>query len=345
MKQTKSFLAEKCLLYKENFDGIIDGKLIPPIEVAVDPSNACNFNCHWCNAGHVKSDKIIPTDKLITMLKDIADWGVRGICFAGGGEPSIHPGMVEAINACAEVELETAIISNGYTWKDELIEAMVKNMRWIGISVDAGTPETFKNAKGVDGFDKVISNIKKTAKRKKETGSKVGITFKFLIHTLNCHEIYDACRVAKETGADAIHLRPVDFLAFQDKEEQLPVYSIINQAERAKKDFEDNSFSIIPFFANFKEDLKRRMTFSKCRLTPLLGLCTPTGWWACVDRRGHEGLRLCDIDKIRKFWGSKKHLEILDKVNPPKDCGKCTMAKYYPFFNSYKNDEYYWKFS
>lgn len=343
MKQDKSFLAEKCLLYKDNLDGIIQGKLRPPIEVNLDPANTCNLNCFFCNSKRVKTGEIMPTETLKKVLKDIADWGVKGVCFAGGGEPSLHPDLPKAIDYCAELGLETAIITNGYKWSDELIEAMVKNMRWIGVSVDAGLPETFRETKGVEGLWQTIDNIAKACVKRINLRSEVGITFKFLIHPLNENEIYLACKIAKETGCDAIHLRPVSFLAYQDKEEQLDVEEIKKQVENAKRDFEDESFSVIPFFANFEKNLKRKI-IPKCRLTPLLGICTPSGWWACINRKGHKGLWLCELDEIRKFWGSKKHLELLDKINPPKDCGQCTLAKYYPYLESYEKDEFFWRF-
>lgn len=345
MKQNNSFKPYKCLLYKDNFDGIIEGKLRPPIELSLDPINVCNFKCKWCNAGRSLSGKKIPTDKMLNLIKDIADWGVKAVCFAGGGEPSMHPDLAEVVDMCGKCGLESSIISNGYGWSDRLIDTMVRNMRWIGISVDAANPETFKKAKGIDGFNKVIENIKKTVKKRNDTKSKVGITFKFLIHPLNQYEIYAACKIAKDTGSNSIHIRPTDFLAYQDKEEELDVEKINEQVEKAKKDFADDTFEVIPSFANFRKDLKRKITFDKCLLSPLLGLCLPTGWWLCVDRRGHKGTWLCDIDKIREFWGSKEHLEIIDKIYPPKDCGKCTMAKYYPYFDAYKDDEYYWRFA
>ena len=342
--QSKSFAPEKCLLYKDNFDGIIDGKLRPPIELSLDPSNACNFDCVWCNASKAKKNKMMTNDELFGVIKDVAEWGVRGVCYAGGGESSVHPKLAESIELCSRLGLESSIISNGYAWSDKLIDTAVKNMRWIGISVDAANAETFKKAKGIDGFNKVIENLKKMVEMKNKISSNVGITYKFLIHSLNQHEIYDACKLAKEIGCGAIHIRPTDFLSYKDIEESLDVDNINNQIEKAKK-LASDEFEVVATFFNFKKNLKRKINFNECLLSPLLGLCMPDGWWVCVDRRGHNGLRLCDIDKIREFWGSKEHLEILKKINPKSECGKCTMSKYYPYFYGYKYDEYFWKFA
>ena len=347
MKQNKSFKPYKCLLYKDNFDGIIEGKLRPPIELSLDPCNACNLKCKWCNAWRVRDDnKIMSKEDLFWIIKEAADWGVKGVCIAGGGEPTMHPQIAEAIELCTKEGLESAIISNGLNWSDKLIKAMVKNMRWVGISVDAANANTFLKEKGVDGFDRVIKNIKNLVKEREVLKNKTGpgITLKFVIHPLNQEEIYDACKLAKEIGVDAIHLRPVDFLSYQETEDDLDVRKI-NEEVRKAVTLNDNNFEVVPFFANCQKDMKRKITFDNCLLSPLIALCMPTGWWSCVDRRGDEGTKLCDIRDIRKFWGSKEHLEILKKINPSKDCGKCTMAKYYPWYEAYKNDEFFWKFA
>src|SRR4030042_2663759 len=84
------------------------------------------------------------------------------------------------------------------------------NCRWVGVSVDAGTRETFKKIHNVDYFDKVIENLRLLVKTKKETGSKIDIAYKFLITPENWHELYEACKLAKEIGVRDFHARPVD---------------------------------------------------------------------------------------------------------------------------------------
>jgi MoaA/NifB/PqqE/SkfB family radical SAM enzyme len=282
-------------------------------------------------------------DVLFALLKDIADWGVKAVCFAGGGEPTLHPNFAEAVKYTYDLGMEVSIITNGTNFTDEIIDSMAKYMRWAGISVDCATRETFLKTKKVDLFDKVILNIEKLSKARNEQGSSIGTTYKFLIHPDNQNEIYDACVLAKRIGCDAIHIRPTSFLSYEDKEEPLDKELIDKQIKMAME-LSDDNFEVIPFFVNFDEKLKRKIVFDKCEISPLLGVCLPSGWWTCIDNKGKDGLRLCDINKVREFWGSKEHLEILNKINPKKDCGKCTLAKYYPWFDDYRNDRFYWKF-
>jgi len=342
MKQTNSFNPYKCLLYKDYFDGIIKNRLRPPIEVNIDPITTCNQKCVWCNAWRVLDHSSIPIEDMELLLRELEVWGVKAICFAGGGEPSLYLQLAQVLDRCTAMGLETSMISNGSRWSNLLIEAMAKNMRWIGISVDAGTRDTFKSTKQVDHFDQVIGNITALVQKRKELNSKIGITFKYLIHTMNQHEILTACKLAKRIGCDSFHVRPVDFLAFLKQEEQLDIEGINKQVRECEK-LKNDHFDVIPYFINFDKELHRKIEFDKCRLSPLLGICLPSGWWICIDQKGKEGLKLCEVNEIRKFWGSQKHLEILNSINP-KDCGKCTLAKYYPWFEAYEKDSFYWKF-
>ena len=343
-KQQYSFDPSKVLLYKENIDAILDWKPKSPIEVSVDPVNICQFRCEWCNGTRAITGKHIPKDAMLEMLENINKWGSKAVCLAGGGEVLLYQHTIETVEKCAELGLESALITNGYLLKDKVMETCVKYMRWIGISVDAANRETFKNSKKVDGFNQVIENIKNAVLYREKIGSKVGITFKFLIYHGNYKEIFNACLLAKGLGCDSFHARPVDYLSFNDTEIQLDVHEINRQIEKCLKELKDDTFEVVPLFLNFNKDLKRKIEFDKCELSPLLGLVTPTGWWLCVDRRGHKGTWLCEIDEIRSYWGSEEHLKLINKINPKHDCGKCTLAKYHPYFHAYRNDWYYWRF-
>lgn len=278
VKQSNSFKPEKCLLYRGNLEGILGKNLLPPIEVNVDPINACTLKCVWCNAKRVLDGKMISRDDMLKLIDELADWGVLGVCFAGGGEPSLHKDLDLFIKHCTKRGLESAIITNGYSWTDKLIETMADHCKWIGVSVDACNAKTFKHLKGVDGFLKTIKNIYKLVYYKEQDKSlKVGITFKYLIHPYNQHQIYEAALVAKDLRVDSFHLRPVDFLAYKNTEERLNV-DLINEQVKKGLLLTDDKFEFIPFFACFDKAFHRNIKFEKCILSPLLGICLPDGW-------------------------------------------------------------------
>jgi MoaA/NifB/PqqE/SkfB family radical SAM enzyme len=333
-----SFNSMKGLLYKEQFDGILQGKLLPPVEVNLDPCNNCQLDCVWCNAKNIidHTKKVVFTrEHLLSTIRNIAEWGVKGLCFAGGGEPTLCPDLADAMYYAKEKGLEVALISNGLFINERQITATRDTCRWIGISVDAATKETYLKLKGKDCFDKVIENIGKLKGANE-------ITFKFLIHPDNQHELAKACKLAKESGATVFHSRILseDYVDNEKKFDYVELYRLAFDC----RSLEDENFKV--FTITHKQDGKgnRRINFDKCKASPLLCMLEANGDVSvCIDRKGDPKTRLCsheNFDEFKKTWGSKAHFDLLDKICPKTDCKKCTMTIYQELLDAYKSDKF-----
>ena len=80
-----SFNSWKGLLYKQWYDAIVEGKFLPPIEVNLDPVNACQLACQWCNNKGTRSRNVVmSTHHMVNLIKFFKKWGVKGLCIAGG---------------------------------------------------------------------------------------------------------------------------------------------------------------------------------------------------------------------------------------------------------------------
>jgi hypothetical protein len=53
------------------------------------------------------------------------------------------------------------LFSNAYVWSDPTAEILSNGHTWLRVSVDAGTRETFKRIKGVDGWERVCGNLER----------------------------------------------------------------------------------------------------------------------------------------------------------------------------------------
>jgi MoaA/NifB/PqqE/SkfB family radical SAM enzyme len=332
-----SFNSYKGLLYKEQFDGIINGKYLPPIEVNIDPCNNCQLNCVWCNAKNIidREKKVVFTrEHLFSTIKNIHEWGVKGLCFAGGGEPTLCPDLADSMYYAERLGLEVAIITNGLFVDDYQTEAIKNTTRWIGISVDAGRRETYKTLKGVDCLGTVLKNIEKL------NGAKE-VTFKFLIHPLNQHEIYRACQLAKDSGATTFHSRILSERYIGNSGQYISE-EINKQLEECHK-LEDSGFQVFTIFHKQSGEENRRINFSKCNASPLLCMLEANGDVSvCIDRKGDPKTRLCsheNFEELKNMWGSKKHIELLNKIDPS-SCKKCTLCIYQELFEAYKSDKF-----
>lgn len=317
-----SFNSWKGLQYRAWYDAILAGKYLPPVEVSIDPVNECQLNCFFCNSKEPRSRKVRMTDKhLIDLAYFFKEWGIKAVCIAGGGEPTLHEGLGDFMWELKKLNIPVSIITNGLFLNKCQIRDISQTAQWIGVSVDAATPETYKRMKGYDRFTDVIRGISSL-----KAHSPNEITYKFLILPENQYEIYDAIRTAAHLGCHKIHIRPVAFRSFQDCNEPYDIIRINRQIEEGFKDF-GNKIVICAVMHKFDKDMHATFNFKKCLATPIMPIFQADGTVTlCIDRKEDKRLILCkhdDPNEVRRVWGSEYHKALIDSINLV-ECPKCT---------------------
>lgn len=79
------------------------GKQVYPINVEISPSGVCQASCDFCfyaNTGELGGHRkvFLDTDRLLGLLSEIADLGVKSVSWTGGGDPSLHPDIKKAVD-------------------------------------------------------------------------------------------------------------------------------------------------------------------------------------------------------------------------------------------------------
>jgi MoaA/NifB/PqqE/SkfB family radical SAM enzyme len=320
-----------------------EGELPAPIELSLDPAHVCNFTCPHCNAQRylilkpeeVPEDKRIMTKNHLRNLIDFcADWGVKGVCIGGGGEPLMNKAVWDLPSYITSKGMQVSYATNGSLINEQIADEMM-NCRWVGVSVDSSTPKTFKKIHGIDAFEKVVSNLRMLTKRKAETGSKIDISYKFLISPANWNEVYDACKLAKDIGVQDFHARPAD-LERKDFESAMKLnYDIdaIQELFAKAHELEDEKFRVFTVMHKYDPNFKVMHTFKKCSSSNLmLQACANGKVYVCADHRIEPrfelGSHFPDPKDILNFWGSDKHRKLLESICVDKECGRCTYGEY-----------------
>lgn len=336
-----SFNSMKGLLYRKWMESIIEGVFLPPVEASVDPAFTCNLDCVWCNSKYICKDdnaalKIMPEEHLIKLCLFLAHWGVKGVCFAGGGEPFINTHLSKVTKMLGEMGVDTAFLTNGTLITKEDVETIVRYSRWIGISIDTSNRESYaqlKNAKE-ELFDKAIEALERLVHLKKKTGSSLEISYKYLIYPDNANHIYEAALLAKKIGVDYIHIRPTageNILGGCDFHLDFPVEVIKDQLKEAFE-LEDENFKVFGVRHKFSTTLNLKRNFNRCLAPPLLINCGADGnVYLCVDHRGKEafslGTHYPEPENILTFWGGENHQSLMKCVNIDQ-CPRCTFGIY-----------------
>ena len=337
-----SFNSWKGLTYYSNYKNIqawMDGgTLPPPVECNLDPMAECNLDCYFCiTQRYLKthreevSQRKLSKDYMLRLIDFLSEWGVRGLCISGGGEPTLHEDLPEVINYAAD-RMSVAVVTNAVRMGGELYGALSR-CRWVALSVDAATRETYHQVKGRDYFEDVVGNLIGLVHYRNKLNSKVDLCYKFLILPENQYEIYRACQFARTVGVQDFHARPVDFERPDIKGNKpllLDIPVIHEQFEKCHR-LETEDFHVYTVTHKFDPEFHVKHDFNECLATPLvLPILQDGNAYLCVDKKMEKEFKLgsCDPpEKILEWWGSDAHRELVKSVDINK-CSRCTWSQY-----------------
>jgi MoaA/NifB/PqqE/SkfB family radical SAM enzyme len=151
-------------------------------------TNACNFNCKVCCANVKSGDDAthLAKDEIISRLKSIrSDGGFLVNLF--GGEPTLHPDILEIIAAAHKMELNIGIATNGFrlgTDHDFVRRLKSAGLKRAAIHFDSLKDKTLKRL-GNDHLETTLRAIENC----REYGIRVGLNC--TVSEINIHDLTD----------------------------------------------------------------------------------------------------------------------------------------------------------
>ena len=144
----------------------------------------CNLKCVHCYAKSEDKDydNELTHEQSLKMIDDLAAFGVPVLLFSGG-EPLIHPRLVEYAEYAVKKGMRAVISTNGTLITKEKAETLKKiGLSYVGISID-GLEETHNKFRGVNNaYKKAMEAVKNC----QAAGIKVGLRF-----TINKRNVAD----------------------------------------------------------------------------------------------------------------------------------------------------------
>ena len=202
-------------------DAIKRGERPAPVNVELFLSNRCGHGCSWCHyahthtkgplagkvakpAGAMASGDQMSFALAYSILGQLKDAGVKSVTFSGGGEPTIHPEFERVVLAAVAKKLDLGIYTHGGNIGPERAAIMKEAFQWVYVSLDECTPETFRESKGVNRFDAVLSGIRLLVEAQGDATIGVG----FLLHRHNFNQVPQMVKLARSLGVDYVQFRP-----------------------------------------------------------------------------------------------------------------------------------------
>lgn len=321
-------------------------KMVPPTLVQLMLFDLCNHSCTWCSYRRPDNknnelfensyEKHIPREKLLEMIDDFKEMGVKAIEMTGGGEPSLHPNFVEVVNKMVECGFDMSIVSNGSKLTEDKIKALSPNMLWARISVDAGNVDDYVKIRRVDKrhWDwawKAVENLRKYGKHPE---------FALGVGHVVCPESYlgiiEHVRLAKEHGAHNVRIsaafteQNLDFYTLgavgnNEGKTNREIIKISNElAEEAKAKYEDKDFKVFNLFGeriNNMETGKQDYDFCVAKEVVVVLTGSQEAYTCCSLAFNSKGLiGSFKNQRFKDLWFSKENEKFFRNHDPRETC-------------------------
>ena len=232
---------------------IESGERIAPIYIRIKPTNVCNENCYYChyknaylNLDEYNPNDFIPREKMLEIIDDMAEMGVKAVTFSGGGEPLVYPYIVETMQKVLDSGIDLSIISNGMLLRDQNAEILSK-AKWVRLSIDSCRSDIYSRLRGVplSWFERLCQNIEQFAKIKNPR-CELGINF--VVAKDNCKDIYAMAKLMKELGVNHVKYSPM--ISNETEAYHSPFKQQVMDDLAKAKALEDKHFRIIDLYTS-----------------------------------------------------------------------------------------------
>lgn len=268
----------KVFHHQSRLDALRDGRQPSPTHIEIVVSNLCQQDCNFCAYrvsgnpsnqlfglgapmaafGHNNPKQMLTYEKVVEVLDDCVELGIRAVQFTGGGEPTVHPRHHDLFHETLSRGLDLALVTNGVLLKDETIETLM-GAKWVRISIDAGEASTYASVRRVSAmqFDRAWNRVAQFRRQRDRAGSGPIIGVGFVVTRDNWQEVREAARRAREAGADNLRVSA----CFQEDGAEYfsEFYKEAAYLVRcAADDFNGGGFKVVNNFGERVEDLRQQ---------------------------------------------------------------------------------------
>ena len=177
-----------------------------PSRVRLEVSTVCQLRCTGCGFQKGGDDDLGRGFLTFENFKKFCDMNpfVKEIEISNYGEPFLNPHLVDMMVYAKEKGISLICFNgtNFNTVTDEQIRALVDTeFKYISLSIDGASQETYSKYRVGGNFDQVIENVKKLQAYKKEKGSQFPkLRWQYILMEHNELEVAKAKEMAKELG-------------------------------------------------------------------------------------------------------------------------------------------------
>ncbi len=327
------------LLY--HLDRILEwqkGERIAPIHIDMGLTKFCNMGCIYCvgvTQGGMTKGMMIKPDALLRFINDCGRLGVRSISFIGDGEPTLNPGLYDAITLAKKLGVDTGMATNGLLINMDRVHDILRDATFIRITLGAADPESFRkiHQSASSNFATIVEKLKTLVKIKRENNYNCTVGIQMVLIPENFDQVIKLAELGAKTGVDYLQIKQCSDTEYREIGINYGDYKKVeNDLKEAEKLSNENylvkvKWNKINIFGEtdlYKEGFRK---YDICYGTPFLGQISGNGKvYPCGPFFGKERFCMgdiheesyCNIIMNDKYW--KAHQDIIDNVDVHCDC-------------------------
>lgn len=202
------------------------------LDVAISITMACNANCAFCHTDR-RDKQLLKTHEIFKIFDEFAKNGVKVVCLSGG-EPLLRKDVGEIIAYIKHLGMTPSVISNGFQYKEEILQAGVAN---VNLSLDYPDERHDKSRVVEGGWEKYKESVKFYTSLKEKYGHKTYVNMTVMKENLDVLE--EMVEFALAYNCDGVGLSP--YVVQEEDGEQ----------KKEKIDFETPIFNLKKKYGRF----------------------------------------------------------------------------------------------
>ena len=216
----------------------------PPL-IQIEPANVCNLRCPLCHV--VTDDKpggFLSYENYKKIIDDVGDQ-VFILQLWGWGEPFLNRDIYPMIKYAKNRGIRIITSTNGHFFDDDAnIDLLIDSgLDAIIFAVDGLDAETYEKYRHRGDFDRVMGNLRRLVRRKRERGvSHPRVNLRMLVTRENEFQVPDMIAFARNIGADIFSLKTLNF--FDNYEDWKKILPRNTDYRRFSHDSDDNPIRI-----------------------------------------------------------------------------------------------------
>lgn len=306
----------KILRHPGRLDRWRKGLAFAPVGVEIDLSNRCSLGCEFCHFAYTHTRGPLAGSPRLSDQADVGDLmdlallerlavelrglGVQSVTFSGGGEPTLHPQFSRAVDLVTRTGLSLGLYTNGAQLDAERAELIKRNCRWVVVSLDEATAESYREVKGVNAFERACNGVRYLVAA--PGTAVVGVSF--LITRQNNQDLFRMIALHRALGAHYAEFRPAVRFDLEHPGQPAEDTSWMDPLITHLHLLGHQPDLVIPLdkFLRYRHWSR---DYPSCEAIKFTTVVTPNGRvWDCVNLRGHPSALRGDLrtESFAEIW-------------------------------------------